>query len=409
MQILCLKFAIFANFNPSEPRPIIKTLKFSDQHKKLLDSVLLDKLKLDGEVELEEEAATEEVIRTDTDSNINVMPYPIYAKLGKDQVKQVSQKITMLDHSKAKPIGILRDVLCQVGVTTIIAKILILDIHVDRDVPIVVGRIFLYTCGSILNIIKGTTSTFDGVCHQKFYVAQVRNNHGESDSDDEEEYYLKRDEMGKPFYGPNCAKYLNCDDPLDRALALQEALNPFKKVCVWKKMIAFLRSLLVPMKNYEWILSYSDNFVKKVMEMGNGTLKLELPQVHTTMKLVHPDRKEPINTRPWRKLCSHVFIMNFCIGVVLNNMGCAKEIEATLEIKVYEMGGEEEIFKVANDELTTKKIIKFSLGGRGHALTLLEFARCLGLYHSAEISDEGFEVYFQGGLRGDDNFNARDY
>ncbi|GJV37096.1 hypothetical protein Tco_1409573 [Tanacetum coccineum] len=117
----------------------------------------------------------------------------------------------MLDHSKAKPMGILKDGLCQ-----------------------------------------GTTSIFDGVCHQKFYVAKVRNNHGESDNDDEEEYYLKRDENGKPFYGPNRAKYLNCDDPMDRALALQEALNPFKKVCVWKKMISFLGSLPVPLQNSEW-------------------------------------------------------------------------------------------------------------------------------------------------------------
>ncbi|GKD90848.1 hypothetical protein Tco_1366355, partial [Tanacetum coccineum] len=46
-----------------EPRPIIETLKYTNQHKKLLESVLLDKLKLDGEVELEEEAATEEIIR----------------------------------------------------------------------------------------------------------------------------------------------------------------------------------------------------------------------------------------------------------------------------------------------------------------------------------------------------------
>ncbi|GKB79152.1 hypothetical protein Tco_0946047 [Tanacetum coccineum] len=117
----------------------------------------------------------------------------------------------MLDHSKAEPMGILKDVLWQVGVTTIIAKILILDIHVDQDVLIVVGRSFLYTCGSILNTVKGTTSTFDGICHQKFYVAKVRNNHGESDSDDEEEYYLKRDENGKPFYGPNHAKLLPDD------------------------------------------------------------------------------------------------------------------------------------------------------------------------------------------------------
>ncbi|GKE08829.1 hypothetical protein Tco_1412380 [Tanacetum coccineum] len=198
--------------NYNKMRPIIETLKFSDQHKKLLDSVLLDKLILDGEVELEEEAATEEVIRSykaikekndlgvfvllirievkfdfhalaDTSSNIYVLPYLIYAKLRRDQVKPVTNKITMLDHSKAELMGILRDV-------------------------------------SILNTIKGTTSTFDGVCHQKFYVVQVRNNHGESDSDEEEEYNLKRDKNGKPFYRPTRAKYLSCDNPMDRALAL---------------------------------------------------------------------------------------------------------------------------------------------------------------------------------------------
>ncbi|GJT07204.1 diacylglycerol kinase 4-like protein [Tanacetum coccineum] len=112
---------------------------------------------------------------------------------------RLSHIITMLDHSKAKPMGILKDVLCQVGVTTILAKFLILDIPVDRDVPIVIGRSFLYTYRSILKTIKGTTSTFDRVCHQKFYAAKVRNNHGESDSVDEEEYCLKREEMGNPF------------------------------------------------------------------------------------------------------------------------------------------------------------------------------------------------------------------
>ncbi|GJV03215.1 RNA-directed DNA polymerase [Tanacetum coccineum] len=94
---------------------------------------------------------------------------------------------------------------------------------------------------------------------------------------------------------------------------------------------------------------------------------------------------------------------------MLNNMGCAEEIEAMLEIKVYEMGGEEEIFKVTDDELMTKKLIKFRLEGCGYTLTLLEFARRLGLYHVAEISEEGFEVYFQGSLRSDENFNGRDY
>ncbi|GJV56666.1 putative reverse transcriptase domain-containing protein [Tanacetum coccineum] len=47
---------------------------------------------------------------------------------------------------------------------------------------------------------------------------------------------------------------------------------------------------------------------------------------------------------------------------------------------------------VTDDKLMTKKLIKFRLGSRGHTLTLLEFAHRLGLYHSAEISDGGFEV-----------------
>nr|GEY96148.1 hypothetical protein [Tanacetum cinerariifolium] len=117
--------ATFVNNMGKKPRPVIKTLKFSDQHKKLPDNVLLDRLKLDGELELKEEVAIKEVIRS---------------------YKAIKEK---------------------------------------ND-------------------------------------PKVRNNHGESNIDDEEEYYLKRDDNGKPFYVPNSAKYLNCDDPMDRALALQE-------------------------------------------------------------------------------------------------------------------------------------------------------------------------------------------
>ncbi|GJR09891.1 agenet domain-containing protein [Tanacetum coccineum] len=280
----------------SEKRPVIETLKYSDKHKKLLDSVLLDELKLDGELELEEEMANVEMVReykaikekkdpgvfvlpihleakfdyhslVDIGSNINVMPYRIFEKLGREQVKPVSNGISMLDHSKAEPMGILKDVLCQVGVTTVLAKFLILDIPVDHDVPFVVGRSFLHTCGGIINTIKGTTLIFDDVCHQKFFVALVRNNHGENDSEDEEEYCLKRDKMGKPFYGPNRASYLNSEDPMDRALALQEALDHFKKIYVWKKSIAFLGSLPVPLQYQEWRPSRLGNIAK---ESGDG-------------------------------------------------------------------------------------------------------------------------------------------
>ncbi|GJS82071.1 hypothetical protein Tco_0748612 [Tanacetum coccineum] len=135
----------------NEKRPIIETLKYGDKHKMLLDSVLLDKLKLDGR---------------------------------------------------------LLNVLCQVGVTTVLANFMLLDVLVDRDVPIILGRSFMYICGAIMNTLKGNMTTFDGFVHQRFRVAKVRNVHEESDSDDDEEYLVKRDEFGNPFYGPHRPQYL---------------------------------------------------------------------------------------------------------------------------------------------------------------------------------------------------------
>nr|GEY75193.1 hypothetical protein [Tanacetum cinerariifolium] len=73
------------------------------------------------------------------------------------------------------------------------------------------------------------------------------------------------------------------------------------------------------------------------------------------------------------------------INGLLNIMGFAEEIEEMLEIKVYEIGGKQEIF------------------------TSKAYRRLLGLYHADEVNDEGFKVYFQGGLRSNENFNARDF
>ncbi|GKE32433.1 hypothetical protein Tco_1451755, partial [Tanacetum coccineum] len=99
------------------------------------------------------------------------------------------------------------------------------------NVPIVVGQSFLHTCGGIINTIKGTTSTFDGVCHQKFYVAAVRNKQEES-VDDEEEYIVKRYKNGKPIYGPKYEKYQNCDDPMENFVYGRKWL-PFLDLCMY--------------------------------------------------------------------------------------------------------------------------------------------------------------------------------
>ncbi|GKA62104.1 hypothetical protein Tco_0761623 [Tanacetum coccineum] len=170
----------------NEKRPIIKTLKYSDKHKKVLYSVQLNKLKIDREFKLEEEMVGEELIK---------------------------------------------------------------DVPVDQNVPIIVGRSFIYACGEIMNTIKGKMTTFDGFVHQQYDVVKLRTNHTESDSDDDEDYYLKRDEMGKPFYGPNRAN-----------------------LC-WKKAISFLGALPVPLKHTEWAPNYSGN---NTNEDGDGKWNVKI-------------------------------------------------------------------------------------------------------------------------------------
>ncbi|GJS73221.1 hypothetical protein Tco_0706062 [Tanacetum coccineum] len=114
--------------------------------------------------------------------------------------------------------------------------------------------------------------------------------------------------------------------------------------------------------------------------------------------------KSKYNTNLAWLISKQVYLSCVVDWTVLNTLGCAEIIEEMLEIKIVEFDEE-----VTDEELITKKMIKFRLGGRGHSLSLLEFARHLGMYTSVEIREEGFEVYFQGGLTNDDYFNANYY
>nr|GEV15795.1 hypothetical protein [Tanacetum cinerariifolium] len=209
------KFALL-----EEVRPIIETMPYHDKYKKFL--MRSGKTRLEGKVN--------EIALADTGSDINTMPYRIYETLEREETKKIDRVITTITHTQAEAMGILTNVLCQVGVTTIIAKFIILDIPIDRDAPIVVGRGFLYTIGSILNTPEKNFLTFDGICHQIFRAATfdvLRTI--ESDSDDEEEYQIRSNKFEAPIYGPKPASYLNYNYPVDRSLALHAVTNLFRK------------------------------------------------------------------------------------------------------------------------------------------------------------------------------------
>nr|GEZ17572.1 hypothetical protein [Tanacetum cinerariifolium] len=236
------KFALL-----EEERPIIETMDYHDKYKKIVNEVWKDKLELDGKIVKEEE---EEAVKR--------------IKLGREDMKKVDRGITMINHTQTEAMRILTNVLCQVGITTLIAKFLILDILIDRDSPIVVGRGFLRTIGGIVNTHERLFSTFDGFCYQTFCAARsdvMRN--AKSNSDDEEDYQIKRNKFGALIYGLKPAPYLNCNDLAERSLTIQTVTNPFQKISVWKKAVSFLGSSLVPLKNVNWKPDYKGSYTKK--------------------------------------------------------------------------------------------------------------------------------------------------
>ncbi|GJX77626.1 hypothetical protein Tco_0324437, partial [Tanacetum coccineum] len=143
-----------------------------------------------------------------------------------------------------------------------------------------------------------------------------------------------------------------------------------------------LGSLPVPLQHMEWKPDYKGNFCKK--EEGDG-------QWHAEIRLTDPYRN--VYDQDWN---------------VLNTLGCDTTIEDMLEIRVNEIRSDEVLFTseawkrafdinepiytelchefyatfefdeaVADDELMTKKAIKFRLCGKAYAMNVLDFSKCL--------------------------------
>ncbi|GJS38349.1 hypothetical protein Tco_0563392 [Tanacetum coccineum] len=363
-----------------EKRPVIEIMAYNDKYKKILDGICLDKIKLDGMSKEEEEAIIKikgEALIEKDDPGAFMIPIRLEERVG----QRGSTK-------------------CKKG---------------NYDVEPLKGKAY-------------------GASKQCSVPAKTSLDTAESDNDDEEEYAFQRNKFGAPIYGTEPARYLNCNDPLDHSLALQEVLNPFRKICVWKKVVSFLRSLPVALQHVEWKPDYTGCFNKK--EDSDGQLWEET--------MMTPDHQEPnalVNTKPWKRylfpqvhheflkwegcnrdakswyntklahlLPRHIYspcVMNWDI---LNRIGCGEEIDGMLRINLCEAGTNKEIFNSAawigafniNEPIYSEIFHKF--------YSTYEFDDVyLGLYHAEELDEEGFNVYCQGGLRSDEHFNAQEY
>nr|GEV75877.1 hypothetical protein [Tanacetum cinerariifolium] len=65
-------------------------------------------------------------------------------------------------------------------------------------------------------------------------------------------FEVRRDEDGNVKYGPVAPSFIDIEDDMERALAIETYFNPFKNVIMFKKLVDFLGSLPVQLKDLDW-------------------------------------------------------------------------------------------------------------------------------------------------------------
>ncbi|GKE23464.1 hypothetical protein Tco_1434976 [Tanacetum coccineum] len=122
---------------------------------------------------------------------------------------------------------------------------LVLDIPVDKELPLLLGHPFLRTCGAVIDIRRGTLSIDDGVIRHTYFPKPRGKAYLDNFELDEEDDWMScfevwRDEDGNPKYGPVAPSFLDIEDDMERALTMEAYFNPFKNIIVFKKLVDFL-------------------------------------------------------------------------------------------------------------------------------------------------------------------------
>ncbi|XP_024027977.1 uncharacterized protein LOC112093540 [Morus notabilis] len=92
---------------------------------------------------------------SDLGASINLMSLSVYRKLGLGEVKSTTISLYLADRSIKYPRGIIEDVLVKVDKFIFPADFIVLDMEEGQEILIILGRPFLATGRTLINVQKG--------------------------------------------------------------------------------------------------------------------------------------------------------------------------------------------------------------------------------------------------------------
>ncbi|GJW04382.1 ATP-dependent DNA helicase PIF1-like protein [Tanacetum coccineum] len=238
-----------------EPKPILDVLENYMTYRIKLDEVMMGRARLSNN-----EFSEEDNMRIIEHGLPKKMCDPgnfLLPNLGLSDPRPYHSNLTMADITQAKSMGKVKNVRIQVGYQVYLVDFLVLDISVDKKLPLLLGYPFLRTCGAVIDMGRGTMSIDDGVIRHTYFPKPRAKAYLENFEVDKEDDWLScfevgRDKDGNPKYGPVAPSFLDIEDEMVRALAMEAYFNPFKNIIVFKKLVDFLGSLQVQLKNTVW-------------------------------------------------------------------------------------------------------------------------------------------------------------
>ncbi len=88
----------------------------------------------------------------DLGASINLMPMSIFRELGISEVRPTTVTLQLADRSLAHPKGKIEDVLVRVEKFIVPTNFVILDFEADKEVSIILGRPFLATRRTFIDV-----------------------------------------------------------------------------------------------------------------------------------------------------------------------------------------------------------------------------------------------------------------
>ena len=90
----------------------------------------------------------------DFGASINLMPLSVVKRLSLGELTLTAMTLQMVDRTLAQPEGILEDVIIKVGKFIFLVNFVVIDIEEDKQVRLLLGRLFLAIGATLIDVKK---------------------------------------------------------------------------------------------------------------------------------------------------------------------------------------------------------------------------------------------------------------